>query len=170
VCPFETSFIHLVRDPRATGFSWRRRKAYDPKGARLMTRHTYVRNAASWLYWNCVAEWIRRYVPPRSWLRVRYEDFVAFPEAVLKEITDTFRLPTAGWPLRGHVLRLGIHHTVEGNPSRFTTGPRQIQIDDQWRKEMPIAARALSVAITAPLFVAYGYHRRPHLPDHETGD
>lgn len=158
--PFDVSFIHLVRDPRATGFSWQRRTVSDLKGTRLMTRIGYARNALSWLYWNLVAELIRRRVNPDAWLRVRYEDFVASPEVVLRQIVDKFGLPTKGWPLRGSVLQLGTHHTVEGNPSRFKTGARLVQIDDQWCTRMPRAARALSVAITAPLFSAYGYHRR----------
>lgn len=157
--PARASFLHLVRDPRATGFSWRRHKDSDPSGARQMIRIGYGRNALSWLYWNSFAELIRRQVDPGDWLRVRYEDFVASPEAVMSQIVERFRLPKAGWPFQDHLLNLGTHHTVEGNPSRFKTGPQEIRIDDQWAREMPRIARAVSVALTAPLFLAYGYHK-----------
>jgi hypothetical protein len=129
-----------------------------------MTRHSYAYNAASWLYWNLVAELIRKRVDSNNWLRVRYEDFVASPEAVLRQIVEKFRLRTTGWPLQGRVLRLGTHHTVEGNPSRFKKGFQDIKMDDQWSKRMPVAARALSVAITAPLFLSYGYHLKVSSP------
>jgi hypothetical protein len=162
--PLRVSFIHLVRDPRATGFSWRRSRNADPGGTRHQNRIGYGHNAASWLYWNACAEVIRRRVDPANWLRIRYEDFVSDPEGVLRQVTDKFELPTTNWPLHDCVVRLGTHHTVEGNPSRFKTGPRQIRGDDEWSQRMSKPARAVSVAITAPLFIAYGYHRRTRLP------
>ena len=158
--PLQTSFVHLVRDPRATGFSWRRHRNFDLEGTREQTRIGYSRNAASWLLWNTLAELIRRQVEPRRWLRVRYEDFASAPENWMRHIASKFELPTSRWPLRGHVLELGTHHTIEGNPSRFKIGPRHIQIDDEWSKQMSRVAQALSVAITAPLFLAYNYHSR----------
>jgi hypothetical protein len=159
--PLRASFIHLVRDPRATGYSWRRRQASDLRGTRAQIRMGYERNAATWLYWNAVAECVRRQVPEADWLRVRYEDLAESPEAVLGEIVNKFRLSRAGWPLRGQSLQLGTHHTVEGNPSRFQTGLRAVRPDNQWSTRMPAMARAVTVAVTAPLFVAYGYHRTP---------
>ncbi len=162
--PLDVSFIHLVRDPRATGFSWQRRQVSDLEGTRQMARLGYSHNAASWLWWNATAELIRRRVDSGDWLRIRYEDFVAAPELVLGRLLEKFRLPTTGWPLQGRVLQLGTHHTVEGNPSRFRTGPRHIRADDQWSKDMSKTARAVSIAITAPLFIAYGYHRRKNSP------
>jgi hypothetical protein len=125
-----------------------------------MVRLGYTGNAGYWIYWNTIAELIRRRVDPSNWLRVSYEDFTAEPEAVLRQIVEKFQLPTEGWPLQGRVLRLGEHHTVEGNPSRFRTGSRPIVYDDQWLREMSSGARVLTAAITSPLFVAYGYHKR----------
>ncbi len=155
--PCEVSFIHLVRDPRATGYSWRRHKWSDPGGARRMVRLGYGRNAASWLYWNLSAELIRRHVSTDHWIRVRYEDFATAPERTLRHIAESFKLSTAVWPLSGDLLRLRTHHTVEGNPGRFETGIRRVHLDDQWSQRMPYLARAVSVALTLPLFIAYGY-------------
>ena len=155
--PLQVSFIHLVRDPRATGFSWQRHTVADPAGIRRQTRIGYCRNAASWLYWNSVAELIRKRVTPDRWLRVRYEDFVATPEVILEQVAEQFGLSRNGWPLDGRGLQLGTHHTVEGNPSRFKTGRLKIVPDEEWSKNMPRVARAITVAIAAPLMRAYGY-------------
>lgn len=156
--PVEVSFVHLVRDPRATGFSWRRTRFADSNGSRRQVRLGYGRNAVSWMTWNIAAEFIRRRVPPESWVRVRYEDFVTSPEDVVRQLSSQLRLPMSGWPLRNdHTVELGVHHTVEGNPGRFRTGLITIQADDEWSEAMSTSARLATVAVTAPLFVAYGY-------------
>jgi hypothetical protein len=160
--PLHVSYIHLVRDPRATGFSWQRRRAADLKGTRQQNRLGYGHNAISWLIWNTTAELVRRQVDREHWARVRYEDFVAAPDRVLREVAERFHLPTADWPLEDHLVRLGTHHTVEGNPSRFKTGTIAVSSDDEWEHAVPRWASTISVALTAPLFYAYGYRwRRP---------
>jgi len=49
--------VHLVRDARATAYSWQRVKTYPTaKGTRYMERHTALRSAAAWLILNSLAD------------------------------------------------------------------------------------------------------------------
>jgi len=54
-------------------------------------------------------------------------------------------------------MELGVHHTVAGNPMRFTVGTTPVRLDEAWRREMPAGRRRLVSAITAPLRRRYGY-------------
>ncbi|WP_299033108.1 hypothetical protein [uncultured Pseudokineococcus sp.] len=168
--------VHLVRDPRATAWSWRRRK---PTGDRagagaLMPRPGLVRSSVLWVLWNVVAAlaWppapgapagatpLPR--PPgrasstrRPAVRVRYEDLVADPAGALRAAAGVAGLPAEHLPLRGGggapvEAVLAPTHTVAGNPDRHRSGPVVLREDDEWRRAMPRRARALVGALTAP--------------------
>ena len=76
----ELRVLHVVRDPRAAAFSWRRRRALDTGDDRLMTRHPVWKAALLWSVWNAatIRLWGRG-----DYLRVRYEDLVGDPAAVI---------------------------------------------------------------------------------------
>jgi len=84
---------------------------------------------ALWTTWNAFAE--RRY---GARTRVRYEDAAD-----------------------GRTVRLGLHHTVDGNRNRFRTGALELAEDVRWRAELNRADRALALALTGPLLARYGY-------------
>src|SRR3712207_4288003 len=102
---------------------------------------------------------IRR--PPRSTLfpytTLFRSDFVAEPRKSLQRIVGLVGV-TAELPLAGErEVRLGVSHTVSGNPNRFETGPVELRPDREWMDRMEPRHRALVTALTFPLLKHYGY-------------
>lgn len=156
---FEIIPVHLVRDPRGVAYSWARKTAREDHrhGASHMRRYSPARTAMMW-YLNLLAD----VVPSSRPLAVRYEDLVESPQHVLESI-----LAAAGQPehrsfpfLDGHTATLKQVHSVAGNPSRMTTGPVEIALDEEWRRSMKASQRLTVTCLSAPLLVRYGYWRR----------
>jgi hypothetical protein len=150
--------VHLIRDPRAVAHSWRRRIAdtADP-GGRVLDGFGVLRSTVWWLAWNAAIE--RRLGGRRRYLRVRYEDFVERPAEVVGAIATLVGEPRPPLPLGdGESIGLGPDHAVSGNPRvRSRQGAARLRADDEWRRGLPSAARAVSTVAAAPLLHRYGY-------------
>lgn len=145
--------LHVVRDPRATAESWRRAKDYIPAMGP-------ARSTAYWTGFNLASERIARAFPERC-LRLRYEDFTAGPRAELARVMAHAGL-TGEPPVDGDgTARLGVNHTVTGNPDRLRRGPVRIREDDAWARAQPAPARAVATALALPLLARYRYPLRP---------
>jgi hypothetical protein len=153
----EAHFVHLVRDPRAVAYSWRKREA---RG------HGPVATARDWTAFNLLDEAIRRKAGPRRSIRVRYEDFVARPRPTVEAIVGMTGESVPVLPFEDeHTVTLGSNHTVLGNPVRFQAGPVELRNDERWKDGLRRADRLVVTALTLPLLLRYGYpvpvSRRP---------
>jgi hypothetical protein len=147
--------LHVVRDPRATAYSWRRRRGLDgPGDERLMSRPPVAKAALLWLVWNTVTAiaWRRS----GRYLRVRYEDFVADPTGVTARIAD-FAEVSGKPPVTESTVHLRPTHSVAGNPSRHRTGDVRVTADREWVRGLSGPAYALVTCVTAPLLWRFGY-------------
>jgi Sulfotransferase family len=151
--------LHLIRDPRGVAHSLGRAKQ-EPVGTgrfKQMERAAPAASAINWNVCNLVAEAFARRTPGR-YLRLRYEDLVAQPRAVLPRILAHLGEAGGELPLVGeHAARLGTNHTVSGNPSRFDTGVVELRRDDEWRTRSRAATKAVVTALCLPLLARYGY-------------
>jgi hypothetical protein len=149
--------VHLIRDPRAAAYSWLKKKPQPDTDAREhMVRFSPAKSSALWDSWNASAEALWRRTP-ETYLRLRYEDFVADPRKSLERIVSLVGV-TAELPLAGErEVKLGISHTVSGNPNRFETGAVELRPDREWVDRMEPRHRALVTALTFPLLKRYGY-------------
>jgi hypothetical protein len=150
--------VHLVRDPRATSFSWQRVK-FDPAGNRYMHRHGPAMVAGLWLIWNLAVElrWGATGTPAR-YVRIRYEDFAAEPYRAVGYalgLLGSTNHPTSS--AAGRSVEFGISHSVSGNPVRLQRGPIEISPDTEWRLGMKPTAKALITSATLPLLLHYRY-------------
>lgn len=155
---FEVSILHLVRDPRATGFSLRRLK-FDPGSRRPLKQRGPITNAAVWDVWNAAIEllWARRRRPSR-YLRLRYEDFARDPASAIRSVGEFLGHRDRKADLMdGSTLHLSPTHSVSGNPSRFLTGAVEIRPDDEWRAGMSRSEKGLTTLLTWPGLLRYGY-------------
>jgi hypothetical protein len=160
----ETYVVHLVRDPRATAFSWMRAKPLPERDGRMMQQQRPSKSAALWMLWNAATEgfWGQG---SRS-LRLRYEDFIASPQAVVERIVGLVGERVSELPfVAADQVTLATTHGVAGNPSRFTTGVVPLRLDAAWRDQMRPRDRLLVSTLTAPLGYRYRYlgaaRRRP---------
>lgn len=153
--------VHLVRDPRAVAYSWRRRKSWgdQEESAAEMPRFGAGYSALSWLARNAATEWAHRNRPRVPWMLVRYEDFAARPLEVVQAIgRHVGNLAPAPF-VDECTLRAKPTHGIGGNPSKFSLGDVAITPDEEWRTGMPAVDRWVTTAVSAPLLSRYGYAR-----------
>jgi hypothetical protein len=144
--------VHVVRDPRGTAFSYRRREG----GMGV------VRSMALWDAWHGLSELLWR--DSQRHLRLRYEDFVGDPASAVAAISSLVGgggVPTA---LGEGRVALRPNHNVSGNRNRFRSGVVELKVDDEWRLLLRRRELALATALSWPLRVRYGYRRMPR-PD-----
>jgi Sulfotransferase domain len=164
--PLDLRVIHVVRDSRAVAYSWTQKVSRpDSALASSMARYSPATAAGHWNAQNSALQLLAGVGVPT--LRVRYEDLVASPPAILARIADFARIETevsqfgflgADADTRWADLRAA--HTASGNPMRFTTGRVAIRRDERWRTAMPSAQRRTVTALTAPLLAQYRYQWR----------
>ena len=149
----DLAIVHLVRDSRATAFSWARHK-FNPGSGGEMNRYSAVRSALEWDAINAFTHLQRRSGVPFTVLR--YDDLVADPpSAIARAISLTGeQVPP---PLEANEITFEIDHSVAGNPIRFRNGQIAIRADEEWRTAMRPAARAAVGALTWPGRRRYGF-------------
>jgi hypothetical protein len=153
--------LHLVRDPRAAAYSWAKKKRQpDSPDREFMHQKTPTQSAVLWDAWNAAIEALWRQTPEK-YLRLRYEDFVADPRSSFENILKLLGEEEADLPLVGErEVKLGISHTVSGNPNRFDTGTVELRQDSEWQKKMKPRDKALVGTLTLPLLARYHYALR----------
>ena len=159
IAELDVRVVQLVRDPRAVAYSWVRKKLQrdDPRRLRSMRSHGPVASSA---YWNLLNESTRLLWRGDSGSRllVRYEDFVASPQATVERIVRFAGEPAPALAWTGTAeLALDPTHTVSGNPSRFDHGTIALRADDEWRRSMRPRDRRIVDLITGPVRGRYGY-------------
>jgi hypothetical protein len=126
--------VHLVRDVRGVVDSWSSDKVWKRDGWSEELRAKPARQAIrEWLAMNAGAEAAR--VQPR----VRFEDFTAQPEMVLRLLIDEagLRQPdSALLPIHDGSVLIRENHAIGGNVDRFDTGPVALRAGESWRGRM----------------------------------
>jgi Sulfotransferase family len=156
-------YVHMVRDPRAVAYSWRRRKQWtttDP--TRFMRRHGAVDSTILWISFNLATEAVTSQHGSDKSLRVRYEDFISSPRDVLKAIADLVDEHPREFPfVADRTVQLGGNHTVSGNPSRFKVGMVELRDDDEWKARQRELDSIIVTSLALPFLRRYGYAVRP---------
>jgi hypothetical protein len=156
----DVRMVHLVRDSRGVAWSW----AKLVRSPDVVDRDQFMRRfsppvaGVRWVAYNAMVESLGWFGIPR--LLLRYEDLVSDPRAALRTVASFADRPIEGRALaflRDGRARLGVDHTVVGNPMRMTDGPMDIRADEAWRGSMPKAQRVSVTAITWPLLRRYSY-------------
>lgn len=151
IAELDVSILHLVRDPRATAFSWRRRRTVDelePRGLLASTLQWGARNIGAEILSKSAID---------GYLRMRYEDFVVDPRAATESIVRFLGLEGRALPFKSaHDVELGPNHGVWGNMVRGQRGSVALRADDEWL-DMRARDRLPVTALTLPLLLRYRY-------------
>jgi Sulfotransferase family len=146
--------IHLIRDPRATAYSWSQRQK---KG---LGTYSIRDNALGWTMRNIVTESLAGTVSGK-YLRIFYEDFAAQPKSTIERILHKIDEQPSQLPfISENEVKLGISHSVFGNPNRTDSGAIKIKLDDEWKQKIDKTARRKVTTLTFPLLLKYGYLNR----------
>ena len=150
-------FVHLVRDPRATAYSWRRRQMR----GQPMPRSGPAKSVRDWLFVNLGSEAVRRQYGPDRFRLVRYEDFVASPGSSLRGIAGMVGEEPGNLPLLDErTIQINRNHMLKWNPGRFASGRVELRHDLEWRTGQPPRDRLLATAWASPLMRRYRYRMR----------
>lgn len=152
---FDVRIIHLVRDPRAVAYSQLTPK-FDRGQGRMMRRWSPLKASRDWLVTNHLIEQTAASEGVR-YLRLRYEKFVADPEAAMHCIARFIEEEEAKHLVHGALAEQKPNHGVSGNPIRFQTGSVRIAPDMRWRRDMRARDKAICTILALPLAHRYGY-------------
>jgi hypothetical protein len=158
-CPgLDVYVLHLVRDPRAVGYSWSKSREQKGIPGSMMDIRRPTVSATYYGISNAATEWLWARHRDR-YLRVRYEDFVLHPVDVVDRIAALVGEPI---DLREVMPdgRTGVvtgTHSAWGNPNRFETGTIALRPDDQWVGSMSARARRTIAVLNGPFIARYGY-------------
>jgi hypothetical protein len=154
----EVLVLHLVRDPRATAYSWLRGKpTRDTARGAQMQRQEVWKSSLLWTVWNLTAARVWKDDGVRT-CRVRYEDFVADPAGELARVAVMVGADPAELPfVAPDTVRLSPTHSVAGNPNRHDTGLIRLRSDDRWRTAMARRDRLVVTLLTTPALLLFRY-------------
>ena len=129
--------VHLIRDPRGAAHSWSSRKPLTDGAARThMEQIGPAKSAVLWDVWNLSGGLLFN-GPPDRYLRLRYEDFIANPQAAVRRILSMVGMEDALLPfVGGSEAVTSFNHSVAGNPDRLRHGLIRLRPDDRWRTAM----------------------------------
>ena len=152
-------YIHLVREPRASAYSWLSRHHESSRGGgQEVIRRGALDATLRWDLLNLGSDAIIRSTGANRALRIRYEDFVAQPREHVEQARILLNEPAGRSPfVDDHTVRLGINHTIAGNPSRFVTGLVHLEDKREWRKAQTRLDRWVTTAVALPFLRRYGY-------------
>ncbi|MGH2944705.1 MAG: sulfotransferase [Solirubrobacteraceae bacterium] len=152
--------VHMVRDSRATAFSWTRLRRVPDRGDGVAYQRTLhpARVATRWTLYHLLIHLLAR--AGFSEMRVLYERVADSPEEEIRRIMRHIDEPLAGAELDfigpGEVT-LGTNHTAAGNRMRLRRGTIPVRLDDEWATAMRPVHRRLVTVLTWPLLRSYGY-------------
>jgi hypothetical protein len=170
-------FLHLVRDPRAVGFSWSHHPLeHSTDGGVVRERRGPMRASTYYAVSNAAAEALWAGSP--RYRLLRYEDFVERPRETVLAIGALLgeELPVDD-VLQGRRFRIRSLHSAWENPNRFERGEIELTADERWRRDLSRRERAELTALNWPFIRRYGYrsghgascrvhtNRRPLLTD-----
>ena len=153
----ELYIIHLVRDSRATVYSWQRKKRRPEiywKEA-YMPRLGLLKATQEWM----LSNWLVSLLKKRGlkYKIVNYETLASNPMNTIVKVLEWMGMNSANLDFFDdeHTVRFGIDHTISGNPIRFKQGKLEIYPDREWSEKMPLSKKWLIFTLTYPLLRLY---------------
>ncbi len=141
--------VHLIRDARATVYSWTQKKRglWTEKSHKLSLR---------WCVRNITAELLGKKLDSK-YLILQYENFIERPlesvDCILNLVKENpMKLPF----INKTEVKLGTSHGICGNPDRFKAGIIKLRLDEKW-KRMKTIDKTFVTVLTWPLLLRYRY-------------
>lgn len=153
----EVWILHLVRDPRAVAFSWKRKKSRSDQDHLVMPQFSPLLVARRWLVENFATHFF--FGRSKRYYFLRYEDLLLWPQKYFDEILSWMGIPKDPDPFieAQTVLIRKDHHLMVSNPVGFLKGKIELKMDDEWSRKMNMGDKLLVTACTWPMLLAYRY-------------
>ena len=153
----DVCILHIVRDPRATTFSWKKhvkREDISENYSISMPRHGALKEAFKWEIWNRVIH--RLFSETPSYQVVRYEDFASHPHDSVARILQLIDSDAEN-PVHDQSIDLSQNHVLWGNPFRMKRGKTAIYLDEKWRQSINFVDLATVSIFARQGLQKYGY-------------
>jgi Sulfotransferase domain len=152
--------LHMVRDSRATAFSWTRlqRRTDRVDAIEFQRRFPPLVTGGRWLAYHALVHFLDRLGPGQ--LMIRYEDLVTTPADQLRKVTAFLGKDVAATDLAfldGDHAIMKPNHTIAGSLVRLRRGAIEITPDDEWKTALSRGNRRAVTLATWPLLRKYGY-------------
>jgi hypothetical protein len=150
--------IHLVRDSRATAYSWKKKikKPEMIKQTAYLKQFSLIGSTMQWMYRNISSELLRIYA--KKFYYLSYEEFSASPQKYVESILRVIDEPVVPGPfINSSTVNLGESHTQSGNPMRFKKGNVEIRQDTEWKKKMSFSDKLIVTLLSWPLLLYYHF-------------
>ncbi len=157
---FDISVIHLIRDPRAYGYSSLLTELRKGQGPDVLYRKlSRWQNKNLWLRAEAVG--IARYQ------QVRYEDLVRFPEATLSRILDNLGLDRVDDLVSA--ANVAEQHEFSGNSGVFSQSALKLDLDRRYLTQLTSRQWRAATLMTLPGLLAFRYpltRNEPRAPEY----
>ncbi|MFN2490164.1 MAG: sulfotransferase [Actinomycetota bacterium] len=154
-------YVHLVRDPRASAFSWKHRRYASALPGAEVARRGALDSTLRWNALNLEAEMFRLSSERVPFMTLPFEEFIDAPRTTIGRLTSFVAESVAESPfVDEHSIRLGTNHSLAGNPSRFSRGVVEIRDTGDWQTSQTRFDRWVASTVAAPLLLRYGYSFR----------
>ena len=148
--------VHLIRDPRGTAYSWRKKiKRKDSKGKNSMENMSVFNNSRRWIMSNITTEVVCNKYDVRL-TRVIYQKMCFRFDKLVKKICKSNNI-RANNNIRDNYVYLQKTHTVWGNPKRSREGRVRVRVDDEWKHNLSFEDVIKTTILSLPLLLRYGY-------------
>jgi hypothetical protein len=148
--------VHLIRDPRACAYSWRREKPDGTGPEARMGKEGVFKSTAMYVATHLAIE---QMLPKKAerYMKIRYEDFIERPRRTFEAILEMLGVVRCPPFVSDNVVQLRPVHCLSGNPSRFKRGVVTLRRDEEWRTTMAPLDRLKATVVSLPLLWKYGY-------------
>jgi hypothetical protein len=154
---FDIHVVHLVRDARAVAFS----RLQSKKRPEIHWRNEFFAVTPVYktsLQWNLINRSIEWLESLGSYSIVRYEDFATNPRAVVSKILKEILQEELDLSFMSDgKIKMGVDHTVSGNPIRFGTGDVELRNDDRWTRSLSEKDKNTVKVLSYMRLKKYGY-------------
>jgi hypothetical protein len=148
--------VHLIRDPRACAYSWRREKPDGTGSGGHMGREGILKSTAMYVATHLAIEQMLM-KKAEHYMKLRYEDFVERPRQTVESILGMLGVSQHPPFVSDNAVQLRPVHCLSGNPSKFKRGVVTLTRDNEWRTKMAPLDRLKATAVSFPLLWKYGY-------------
>jgi hypothetical protein len=154
--------VHLVRDGRGLITSLRKTFEKDLEAGIMWDHkgHPMWKTVVRWVVLNLASEWVCIQLGPKRTMRLRYEDFVADPEAALGKIGSLIELDltsVADAASSGKPMQAG--HNIGGNRTRKSGFIVLRPDNEEWKTALSPTEQRLAWMLMGWLMRRYGYKR-----------
>lgn len=149
--------VHIVRNPQGVCYSLEQHKN---KGELTSQWYSPLHASLSWNLKNYAVEMLLNSSGNR-YLRINYENFIANPQASVKQVLELLGEKVTELPFVGQSeVKMSTDHIITGSPSsRSQTGVVNLRLDERWKQNMVFRDKLIISCLTLPLLYSYKYFK-----------